>query len=87
MSEIHESKVQRGTLQQSETNMSREKNMQQKRQLSKGQKWLIGVVCAIGTFALGGVIGYGVIGKGEPVDALKPSTWKHIYDLVYKDVK
>jgi hypothetical protein len=39
------------------------------------------VVCA----AAGLIVGYGVIGNGEPLDALKASTWQHIIDLVEKD--
>lgn len=31
------------------------------------------------------MIGYGVLGDGRPLDALKPSTWQHIIDLVEKD--
>lgn len=34
---------------------------------------------------LGTMVGYGVIGEGEPMKALQPSTWQHIYDLIYKD--
>ncbi|WP_328797274.1 DNA-directed RNA polymerase subunit beta [Heyndrickxia sporothermodurans] len=33
---------------------------------------------------LGVIIGYGVIGDGKPMDALKKSTWTHIIDLVNK---
>jgi len=33
----------------------------------------------------GAVIGYGVIGDGNPLDALKWSTWQHIIDIVGKD--
>ncbi|MFC0272335.1 DNA-directed RNA polymerase subunit beta [Metabacillus herbersteinensis] len=34
---------------------------------------------------LGLIIGYGVIGEGEPRDALNKSTWQHIVDLVEKE--
>ncbi len=30
----------------------------------------------------GMVIGYGFIGSGEPADALKWSTWQHIFDII-----
>lgn len=30
----------------------------------------------------GVVIGYGFIGGGEPADALKWSTWQHIFDII-----
>ncbi|GIN86528.1 hypothetical protein J6TS2_29140 [Heyndrickxia sporothermodurans] len=32
----------------------------------------------------GVIVGYGVIGDGKPMDALKKSTWTHIIDLVNK---
>jgi anti-sigma factor RsiW len=34
---------------------------------------------------VGVIVGYGVIGDGEPTDALKKSTWQHIIDLVEKE--
>lgn len=34
---------------------------------------------------LGSMIGYGVIGDGEPKDVLQKSTWQHIYDIVKKE--
>ncbi|RSK28892.1 DNA-directed RNA polymerase subunit beta [Bacillus sp. HMF5848] len=33
----------------------------------------------------GAMFGYGVLGDGEPADALKSSTWQHIVDLVNKE--
>ncbi len=33
---------------------------------------------------IGSIIGYGVIGNGRPLDALKISTWTHIRDMVVK---
>lgn len=34
--------------------------------------------------AAGVMVGYGIIGDGEPFDALKQSTWTHIIDIVNK---
>lgn len=31
---------------------------------------------------LGVMVGYGVLGDGEPSDALKWSTWQHIIDII-----
>ncbi|MEW9500819.1 DNA-directed RNA polymerase subunit beta [Jeotgalibacillus marinus] len=33
------------------------------------------------------MVGYGVIGDGDPQDVLKKETWTHILDLVMKDAK
>lgn len=45
------------------------------------------VVGALSMIALFGglLIGYGVIGDGAPLDALKPSTWKHIINIVTQE--
>lgn len=32
--------------------------------------------------ALGAMVGYGIIGDGEPKDALKWETWQHILDIM-----
>lgn len=34
---------------------------------------------------LGVIVGYGVIGDGAPLDALKKETWQHIVDIVTKN--
>lgn len=50
--------------------------------------WLRLILLVFGmviSMAIGAMIGYGVFGDGRPLDALKPSTWQHIIDLVEKD--
>ena len=32
--------------------------------------------------ALGAMVGYGILGDGEPRDALKWETWQHIIDIM-----
>lgn len=49
--------------------------------------WLrIIVISILAVFALaaGLMIGYGILGDGEPLDALKVETWKHLIDMVTK---
>ncbi|CDQ38328.1 MULTISPECIES: DNA-directed RNA polymerase subunit beta [Virgibacillus] len=41
------------------------------------------LLCLI-ALVIGLMIGYGVIGDGAPVDALKKETWQHIIDIVIK---
>lgn len=45
---------------------------------------IVTILCA---FALvtGLMIGYGVLGDGAPIDALKVETWRHIIDIVIKE--
>ncbi|MHA6250697.1 DNA-directed RNA polymerase subunit beta [Oceanobacillus sp. CAU 1775] len=50
--------------------------------------WLRIIVVALITFAalIGGLmIGYGVIGDGAPLDALKVETWQHLIDIVISE--
>ncbi|KMJ56374.1 DNA-directed RNA polymerase subunit beta [Alkalihalophilus sp. As8PL] len=47
--------------------------------------WLRLIIVTVlvgGCLLLGIIIGYGVIGDGDPSDALKPETWYHIIDLM-----
>ncbi|WJE15377.1 DNA-directed RNA polymerase subunit beta [Halobacillus sp. ACCC02827] len=49
--------------------------------------WLrILIVLLLSALALliGLMVGYGVIGDGDPTDALKVETWQHIWDIVTK---
>ncbi|TFJ92231.1 DNA-directed RNA polymerase subunit beta [Lentibacillus salicampi] len=65
---------------------------QEKRKRKKPRRrifpiWLrIIVVLAISAVALaaGLMVGYGVMGGGNPTDALKWETWQHIIDIVVK---
>jgi len=45
---------------------------------------IIAILIALSALA-GLIVGYGVIGDGEPYDVLKKSTWQHIVDLVEKE--
>jgi len=72
----------------------KEKKLEERRTVSKEKIrvrlipiWLrvILVLLAIVISVLSGVmVGYGVIGDGNPMDALSKSTWTHIVDLVNK---
>ncbi|MGH2316940.1 DNA-directed RNA polymerase subunit beta [Planococcus sp. SE5232] len=47
--------------------------------------WLrIIIVIALVALAavLGAMVGFGVVGDGEPADALKWETWQHIFDIM-----
>jgi hypothetical protein len=43
---------------------------------------LISIVLIGGCLILGLMFGYGVIGGGNPAEALKPDTWYHILDII-----
>lgn len=50
--------------------------------------WLRTIVVIVLLFVClitGLIIGYGVIGDGAPLDALKVKTWRHVIDIVVKD--
>ncbi|WP_010677149.1 DNA-directed RNA polymerase subunit beta [Bacillus timonensis] len=48
---------------------------------------LLVVVLFAASVIIGVVVGYGVIGNGDPSDALKKETWQHIMDLINKDAE
>ncbi|MBD8069457.1 DNA-directed RNA polymerase subunit beta [Bacillus sp. PS06] len=73
-----------------ETNIVEEKPVRMKRlvRLRLIPIWLR-LLIIIGLIVLsavvGVIVGYSVIGNGEPTEALDKSTWQHIIDLVVKD--
>jgi DNA-directed RNA polymerase subunit beta len=47
---------------------------------------LLLLVCGIIVcFAVGTMVGYGVIGDGKPMNVFEKETWTHIIDLVEKE--
>lgn len=48
---------------------------------------LIVAVLLVLSMIAGMIVGYGVIGDGKPMDALKISTWEHLVDLVVEGTK
>lgn len=45
---------------------------------------IIVLVLIVAFFIIGTMIGYGVIGDGDPADVLKKETWTHIQDIINK---
>lgn len=45
-------------------------------------RFLIAIVLIGGSLLLGIIVGYGVIGDGDPAEALKPHVWYHIIDMI-----
>ena len=43
------------------------------------------ILLLVFSLTAGVIVGYGVIGSGKPLDALKQSTWTHIADLINKE--
>ncbi|MFX0560769.1 DNA-directed RNA polymerase subunit beta [Tepidibacillus infernus] len=41
------------------------------------------IAFAIISFFVGSIIGYGVLGKGNPLEILNPTTWVHMYQLIF----
>ncbi|MBB5174617.1 DNA-directed RNA polymerase subunit beta [Texcoconibacillus texcoconensis] len=34
----------------------------------------------------GAMFGYGILGGENPIEALNPDTWRHIYDIIYDGI-
>ncbi|MBB5323967.1 flagellar basal body-associated protein FliL [Anoxybacillus tepidamans] len=73
--------------QQTEQRTERRKKRLRVRLIPIWLRLIIVIVLMVMSTALGAMIGYGVLGDGKPLDALKPSTWQHIIDIVKKDTK
>lgn len=82
--EEHDSKKSR---QQQRAEQKKEKKKRRKPRRRIFPIWLrlivVAALCAAG-LVLGAMVGYGVIGDGDPQDVLKKETWIHIYDIVFK---
>lgn len=69
------------------------KRKEEKKKLKKPRRrifpiWLrviVVLICCVAALAVGLIIGFGVIGDGDPSNALKIETWKHIIDFVTKE--
>lgn len=67
---------------------TRSKKSTQKSKSRKVPIWLrilVLITAAVIAILAGLIVGYGVIGDGSPLDALRIDTWKHIIDIVKKD--
>lgn len=71
----------------------KKKQKQEKRKQKKPRRrifpiWLrtiVVLVLSAVALAAGLMVGYGLIGEGNPTDALKWETWQHIIDIVMKE--
>ncbi|GGK25578.1 hypothetical protein GCM10010965_17840 [Caldalkalibacillus thermarum] len=48
-------------------------------------KWLFIFFCFFATLVAGLIVGFGVLGKEDLRLVINIETWKHIYNLVFKD--
>jgi hypothetical protein len=48
-------------------------------------KWMFITFCLVISVIIGLVVGYSVIGEGKTVDVFDVKTWKHVFDLVFKN--
>lgn len=78
---VHTSKTSRA-------NRNRAKKKHKKPRVRLFPLWLrliIVVILLLLSLAAGAIIGYGVIGEGEPFDVLKKRTWQQIVEIVVKE--
>ncbi|KYD19831.1 MAG: DNA-directed RNA polymerase subunit beta [Caldibacillus debilis] len=83
-------KAQKATLSRSEKREARREKREKKKKIRIRLfpiwlRILIVLFLIIVCFFIGAMIGYGVIGDGNPFDVFKKSTWTHIYDIVNKE--
>lgn len=49
-------------------------------------KIMLVIVLVILAFIIGGMVGYGVLGDGEPTDIFNTELWEHIFSFFKKPV-
>jgi len=79
---------------EAETRKQQKKKQKQEKKKNKKPRrrvfpiWLriiVVLLLAVGALTLGLMIGYGVLGGGKALDALKTETWQHVIDIVTKE--
>ena len=77
------------TIGKKDKNSRTEKVKKQKKQRIRVFPIWLRIIVVLILFALclilGVIVGYGVIGDGNPTDALDLQTWQHILDIVQKE--
>ncbi|MCA1055134.1 DNA-directed RNA polymerase subunit beta [Rossellomorea aquimaris] len=73
-----------------------EKKKEKQKEEAKPKRWvrvrmlpiwlriLLVILLLAASLSLGAIIGYGVIGDGNPTDVFKKETWQHVVDIVKK---
>lgn len=78
---------------ENEQNESRQKQKEEKKRRKKSRRrlfpiWLrviIVLLVFVVSLMIGLMVGYGVLGDGNPTDALKKETWQHILKIITAD--
>jgi len=66
-----------------DTENQKKKSSKPKKKLKTFQLTLLLMVIAFIAMFVGSLIGYGILGGGNPLQVLNPVTWTHIYQLVF----
>lgn len=69
----------------SEKSRKRRKKKLRTRKFPIWLRIIVVLLLAVGCLVVGLMVGYGVIGDGNPTDALDKTTWQHIIDIVKKE--
>lgn len=66
-----------------ETNVKSRTDKKKQKDENRVRRRLITAGLIILVFLIGLPIGYGLLGDSSALDIYKPSTWKHMFDLIY----
>jgi anti-sigma factor RsiW len=83
--QVQKEEVSKEEVSKEETRAERRRRFQRTRLIPIWLRLIIVAVLMGISLAAGAMIGYGVIGDGNPFDVFQPSTWQHIIDIVEKD--
>ena len=62
---------------------SSDKGKTSKRKKNRYAFWFLLIALIFITFIIGSMIGYGFLGKQDPLEVLNIKTWKHMYNLIF----
>ncbi|MEG9296072.1 DNA-directed RNA polymerase subunit beta [Mangrovibacillus sp. Mu-81] len=84
---VQEAKTRETVKAEKKVNQKNEANQQRwvrVRMLPIWLRILLVILLLAASLILGAMVGYGVIGDGNPTDVFKKETWQHIIDIVVK---
>lgn len=62
--------------------MAKEKKRRKQTRLTPLGRFILSLILIVLTAVLGALIGYSLIGQGNPIDVFKLDTWIQLYDVV-----
>lgn len=83
--QLNKTKTKKSTTAEHKARRSERRREGKSRQVPRWMRLGVLFIAILIALISGMIIGYGIIGDGNPLDALRLDTWKHIIDIVRKE--